>query len=115
MREQVEGETLAVAGEEAPGVDGLRVVRERERVLPHEPDDVRAQPGRVAEPVERLRGRDGPDRGVVAALALGLGLAEVVQERRQAHLERRPRVGGRLDDGEDVLVERQVWRSLCCS
>ena len=30
-----------------------------------------------------------------------------MQERRQAHLERRPRVGGRLDDGEDVLVERQ--------
>ena len=44
---------------------------------------------------------------MVAALALRLGLPEVVQQRRQAHLERRPRVGGRLDDGEDVLVERQ--------
>ena len=45
---------------------------------------------------------------MVAAVALRLGLPEVVQQRRQAHLERRPGVGGRLDDGEDVLVERQV-------
>ena len=31
-----------------------------------------------------------------------------MQQRREPHLERRARVGGRLDDGEDVLVERQV-------
>ena len=44
MREQVERKPFAVTGQEPAGIDGLRVVRERERMLAHEPDDIRAQP-----------------------------------------------------------------------
>ena len=37
-----------------------------------------------------------------------LRLPEIVQKRAEPHRERRVRVGCRLDDGEDVLVERQM-------
>ena len=37
-----------------------------------------------------------------------LRLPEIVQKRAEAHRERRVRIGCRLDDGEDVLVERQM-------
>ena len=40
--------------------------------------------------------------------ATRLRLAEVVEERREPHAQRRARVGGRLHDGERVLVDGQV-------
>ena len=54
--EQVEREPLPVAGEEPPRIDGRRLVRHLERMLAHEPDDVVAQPRRVAQPAQ-ARGR----------------------------------------------------------
>ena len=47
----------------------------------------------------------------LAVLLVGLSsgtVSQVVEEGREAHPERRAMVRRRLDDGEDVLVEREL-------
>ena len=104
VRDEVERELVPVLAKEATREELVDVL-ERERVRSYEPRHVRAQSGRVAKPAAapRLRGWHCAPRGPVR-----LRLAEIVQERAEAHRERRVRIGCRLHDGEDVLVERQM-------
>ena len=89
---------------------GSSIAAARERVRAHDPPDVRSQPasgsagGARTALARRARARAAcsePSRSAVR-------LAEVVEQRREPHRERCARVGGRLHDLEDVLVERQA-------
>src|SRR4029077_14233784 len=104
VREEVERELVPVLAKE-PAREELVDVLERERVRSYEPRHVRAQSGRVAKPAQH--------RGCEVGTALRVGpvrlrLSEIVQKRAEAHRERRVRIGCRLNDGEDVVVERQM-------
>ena len=123
MGEQVEGAILAVPGEKPARAQGQRPLGHVEHVLADDARDGRCQPHRIAKSRERSRDELRPDLLVRALAELGVrvevepavraapgrrGLARIVEERREADAEPRAGVGGRLDDAEEVLVERQL-------
>src|SRR5467141_2093251 len=68
--------------------------------------DVSAKSRRVTKPPHRRARKLGTPFGVSPVRAR---LAEVVEERTEPDRERRPRIGCRLHDREDVLIE---WEML---
>ena len=123
MRDEIERRLLAVSGQKPPRPQRQRPLRHLEHVLADDPPDGEAHPRRIAEPGQRGRDevcadllvRELAERGmrvevqpaVLAAPRRGR-LARVVEERGQPDAQRRAVVGGGLDDGEEMLVERQL-------
>ena len=93
-----------MAGEEAPRGLAVELLLDREGVLAHDVDDLVAHLRRVAQPVEDGARQLGRFVGVRGAGSVGR-FAEVVQQQRQPHLERRVELGSLLDRREDVLVD----------
>ena len=122
MVEQVAGQLGAVSREQAPRAHRIGAARV-EHVAAHDPQHVAAQLVRIPQPRERVRGEVCTHLFVVLAREARLGvvvqapvgaapgdvrLAQVMEQRRKPHGERRSGVGGRLDDGERVLVDGHV-------
>jgi hypothetical protein len=109
VRDEVECERVTVLREKAPRglrrrVDGVRVGANEVRHVP-------LQARGIAQTREDRRRDARSDLGVLCE-AGSRRLAEIVQQRSQSNLERCAGVGRRLDDGEDVLVERAVEGGL---
>src|SRR5579884_1631341 len=108
VRCEVEGELVAVVPQEAARGGGVcRQVVGAERVLADDRDDAANELRGIPEAVQDVA-RDPRSFAGVAARVWLERLPEVVEERCEPHRERIARVRGRLNDGEQVLVERQV-------
>ena len=96
-----------VRGEEAPRVQAVDRPVQPERVACHQAADLVAERVRVAKAAHDRAGDDRADLRVIrGARPVGLGLAEVVEQRAEAHAQLCRQIGGLLDDGEEVLLER---------
>ena len=75
---------------------------ERERVVAHDRGHTALQPYRIAQSPHDLAAQLGPELRVSAVRSR---LAEIVEERREPHLERQTRVCCALNHAKEVLVE----------
>ena len=104
--DELAGDVDPVRGEEATREPAVDRPVEVEGVPGDEPADTGLEHVRVPEAPQHAAGETRADLGVRVAPGVTFGLAEVVQQRAEAHGQRRPGVGGVLDDREEVLVER---------
>jgi hypothetical protein len=122
MVDELEGELVSIATEEAPRAEGVAPPR-LEHVAADDSDHPLAQRVRIPKAQQRSGGEVCADLvvpalgkarlRVVVQTSVGPSpgdarLAKVVEERREPHREREAAVGRGLHDGEGVLVDGEV-------